>query len=171
MRFGKDIIGKPVISVNEGRHIGEVKDLYLNKELSQVMGLHLGREGLLKRKDLLIPLPNVKVLGIDAILVNRSDVVTDNNAFSDAETWIKVGDLKGRQVDTPGGTRVAIVGDVIVGDSAEVEGFAFARVYVEGPIADKRLIMRSAVLDTGNEDGAMTIDISKAEQGPVMTNE
>ncbi|MBP8000031.1 MAG: PRC-barrel domain-containing protein [Chloroflexi bacterium] len=168
MRFGKDIIGKPVISINEGRHIGEVKDLYLNKELSQVMGLHLGREGLLKRKDLIIPLPNVKVMGIDAILVNRSDVVTDSNEYSDAESWIKVGDLKGRQVDTPGGTRVALVGDVLVGDSAEVEGFAFSRVYVEGPIAEKRLIMRSAVLDTGNEDGAMTIDISKAEQGPVM---
>lgn len=168
MRFGKDIIGKPVISINEGRHIGEVKDLYLNKELSQVMGLHLGREGLLKRKDLIIPLPNVKVMGIDAILVNRSDVVTDSNEYSDAESWIKVGDLKGRQVDTPGGTRVALVGDVLVGDSAEVEGFAFSRVYVEGPIAEKRLIMRWAVLDTGNEDGAIAIDISKAKQGPVM---
>lgn len=170
MRFGKDIIGKPIISVNEGRHVGEVKDLYLNKELSQVMGLHLGREGLLKRKDLLIPLPNVKVLGVDAILVNRSDVVTDNNTFSDAEAWIKLGDLKGREVDTPGGTRVAIIGDVIVGESAEVEGFAFSRVYVEGPISDKRLVMRSAVLDTGSVDGAMTIDIAKAEQGPVMSN-
>lgn len=171
MRFGKDIIGKPVISVNEGRHIGEVKDLYMNKELSQVVGLHLGREGLIKRKDLIIPLANVKVLGIDAILVNRSDVITDSNEFTDAQTWMKVGDLKGREVDTPGGTRVAIIGDIIVGDSAEVEGFAFSRVYVEGPIATKRLIMRSAVLDTGNTDGAMTIDISKAEQGPVMTEQ
>lgn len=171
MRFGKDIIGKPILSINEGRHVGEVKDLYLNKELSQVVGLHLGREGLLKRKDLIIPLPNVKVLGVDAILVNRSDVVTDSTQFTEAETWMKLGDLKGREVDTPGGTRVAIIGDILVGDSAEVEGFAFSRVYVEGPIAEKRLIMRSAVLDTGNVDGAMTIDISKAEQGPVITKD
>jgi hypothetical protein len=43
-------------------------------------------------------------------------------------------------------------------------GFSLGRVFVEGPVAKNRMIMKAAVLDTGRDDGLMTIDLSKAEQ-------
>ncbi|MCA9990375.1 MAG: PRC-barrel domain-containing protein, partial [Anaerolineales bacterium] len=52
MRQSKDLIGKPVITLDEGRFLGNVKDVFLDKDLEWLAGIHLGREGLIRRKNL-----------------------------------------------------------------------------------------------------------------------
>jgi hypothetical protein len=64
---------------------------------------------------------------------------------------------------TSGGTKVASLGDLMIDDEAQIAALSLARVYVEGPIADNRLVTREAVLDTGGPDGSMTIDLSLVE--------
>lgn len=44
-----------------------------------------------------------------------------------------------------------------------VIGFRLLRVFVEGPIAERRAVVREAVVEPGNEDEVMIIDLSKAE--------
>ena len=56
-----------------------------------------------------------------------------------------------------------MIGDVIVDTAGRISGFALSRVYVEGPLADKRVINRSVITDTGQEDGRMTVDLAKLE--------
>lgn len=163
MRLGKDLVGKPIISIDEGRHIGDAKDLYLDRDLNEMTGIHLGREGLLRRKDTIIPRASVVVYGVDAILVETGAAVTDSNE-KDIEDWVKLADLTGRSIDTPGGTKLATVGDVILDVTGQIIGFSLAKVAVDGPIADNRAIARQAVLDNGHTDGIMTIDINLAEQ-------
>ncbi|MEZ4592205.1 MAG: hypothetical protein R3D55_13840 [Chloroflexota bacterium] len=58
---------------------------------------------------------------------------------------------------------MATIGDIILGEQGNITGFALSRVYVEGPIEKNGTIPRSAVIDTGSEDGVMTIDLTKAE--------
>ena len=164
MRLGKDLINKSIISVTDGRILGAVKDVYVNNELYWLTGIHVGHEGLLKRKTLLIPRESVVVFGIDAILVKNADVITEGQELPDAADWIRLSKLKGREVDTPGGTKVGTLGDVILGEEGHVTGFALAKVFVEGPIAEQGSIPREALIDTGNEDGVMTIDLPKVEQ-------
>ena len=36
MRPGKDFVGKPIYSITDGQHLGNVKDLLLDVELSSV---------------------------------------------------------------------------------------------------------------------------------------
>lgn len=163
MRLGKDLIGKPIVTIDEGRHIGKVKDLYLDRGLTEMTGIYLGREGLLRRKDNLIPRDSVVVYGVDAILVETASTMTDSHEV-DVEQWIKLEDLAGRSIDTPGGTKLATVGDVLLDVTGQITGFSLAKVSVDGPIADNRAISRQAVLDNGNEDGVMTIDLNLAEQ-------
>lgn len=165
MRESKDLIGKSVISVSDGRLLGSVKDIYLDQNLYWMTGIHLGTEGLIKRKSLVIRREDVVVFGIDAILVKNSDVVTDNKALREAGNWLRLDDLKGREIDTPGGTKVASVGDVVLDEDARVTAVKLGRVHVEGPIAEKRIVPREAVIDSGSEDGKMTIDLIKAEGG------
>ena len=163
MRLGKDLTGKPIISVTDGRLVGYAKDLYVNKDLYWITGIYTGSEGLIGRKDKLIQRDNVVVFGIDAILVKNADVATDNKDVKEAENWQRLEKLRGRGVDTPGGTKVGVLGDIIVGEEGEITGFSLSRVHVEGPVAENGTVPRTAVIDTGQIDGVMTIDLQKVE--------
>jgi len=164
MRLGKDLTDKPMISVTDGRQVGRVKDFYLDANLEKIVGLYLGSEGIFSRKSLLIKRDQVTLLGVDAILLSNSEAVIDEKQVPDLNAWVRRESLAGRVVDTTGGTRVGVIGDVIVDDAGVVLGFKLARVHVEGPIARKQAIAREVVTDTGGAEGAMTIDMAQAEQ-------
>jgi sporulation protein YlmC with PRC-barrel domain len=164
MRFGKDLTGKPIYSIVDGRYVGGVKDLYVNKDLYWMTGIHVGHEGFLKRKSLIIQRDNVVVFGIDAILVNDANVVKEEKDVPDLEKWLRLDKLRGREVDTPGGTRVGTISDIVIGEEGHITDFVLGKVFVEGPIADKGLIPHDALIDTGNDDKVMTIDLPKVEK-------
>jgi uncharacterized protein YrrD len=163
MRLGKELTGKPIISVTDGRFLGNVKDLYLDEELNWVTGIYLGSEGLLKRSHNLIDRENIVVFGIDAILVRKADIVTTEKEHEAAEKWLRLDKLRGREVDTPGGTKVGTIGDIIIGSEGEITSFALGKVFVEGPIAEKGQLPRQGLIDTGSLDGGMTIDLPRVE--------
>ena len=71
---------------------------------------------------------------------------------------------RGRPVDNSGGTKVGRVGDVLIDGEGHVLGFTLGNVYVTGPIAENRSVAIHTVLDVGHEDGAMTIDLQRAEE-------
>ncbi len=164
MRNSKDLIGKPVYAMDEGRLLGNIKDLYFDIDLDWLTGIHMGTEGLLRRKSLVIPRESVVVFGIDAILVKSAEAVSDDKEVEGADKWVRLDDLRGRDVDTPGGTKVGAVGGVTLDADARIVGITLSKVHVAGPIAEERYIARSAMLDTGSADGAMTVDLAKAEQ-------
>ncbi|MFQ5420636.1 MAG: PRC-barrel domain-containing protein, partial [Anaerolineae bacterium] len=140
MRLGKDLTGKPIISINDGRHLGNVKDLYVNNDLYWLTGIHVGQEGLLKRKALVIHRDHVVVFGIDAILVKNADVITNAKELVESIDWQRLDKLRGRQVDTPGGTTVGKIGDIVLGEEGHLSGFSLSKIFVEGPIAEKGFI-------------------------------
>ena len=164
MRPGKDLIGKPIYSVKDGRLLGSVKDLFVDLELNVVSGVFLGSEGLFSRKIRAILRENIAVFGIDSVLVTGSDVVTDSTENTSLETWLRREEVQGRGVDTPGGTKVGNIGDVLLDENAKVVGFWLSKVRVAGPIAEHRQVMNDAVINTGDKDGTMTIDLAKAER-------
>jgi uncharacterized protein YrrD len=166
MRLGKDLVGKPIYSLTDGRHLGTVKDIYLDQSVSLMVGVFLGQEGLFKRKSIVIPREHITVIGIDAVLTSDSDAVRDSGQLPEVESWLRREVLQGRPVDTPGGTKVGTVGDVLLDQDAQIVGFALARVFVEGPVAESRMVMKSAVVDEGAVDGVMTVDLALAEQAP-----
>ncbi|MBK8903411.1 MAG: hypothetical protein IPM53_19670 [Anaerolineaceae bacterium] len=163
MRLGKDLVGKQIISVTDGRSLGNAKDIYISSDLTTITGIYLGSEGLIKRKHFLITRSDVVVFGIDAILVRTSEVIAEENSLPESVAWVRLSKLSKREVDTPGGTKVATIGDIILGEQGNITGFALSRVFVEGPIEKNGTIPRSAVIDTGDEDGVMTIDLTRAE--------
>jgi sporulation protein YlmC with PRC-barrel domain len=164
MRPSKDFLKKPVITIDEGRYLGEVKDLYLDEALNWLAGINLGSAGLLRRKALIVSREDVVVFGIDAVLVKHREVVKNEDEVEETEKWLPLSELQGRAVDTPGGTKVGQIGDVILDQEARVSRFRLSKVFVAGTIAEDPTIPRGAMLDTGGVDGVMTIDLPKAEQ-------
>jgi uncharacterized protein YrrD len=165
MRLGKELIGKPIYSVTDGRQLGSVKDIYLDIDLGVLNGIFLGHEGLFNRKAKVITREDITVFGYDAVLVNGSDVETDSNETPEVDIWLRRESVLGRDIETPGGTKVGTVGDILFDERATVVGFSLARVYVSGPVAEKRMIMKDAISDTGGKEGIVKVDLSKAEKG------
>lgn len=164
MRPGKDLIGKPIYSMDDGQHLGTVKDLYLDLDLGALTGLFLGHEGLISRKPRLITGDNIAVLGQDAILAKDAFAVVDNITIPEVENWIRRETVQGRQINTPGGTRVGTIADVLLNKKGQILALSLDKVYVEGPVAEKGAIARSAIIETGGREGVMTLDLSKAER-------
>jgi len=72
MRQAKELIGKPIYSLTDGRQVGTVKDVYLDLALSAINGIHLGHEGIFNRKALAIAREHV---GQDAALEFSGELV------------------------------------------------------------------------------------------------
>lgn len=163
MRLAKELINKPIYSIDEGKLLGKVQDLYLDSSCEAVLGLYIGSQGLVRRKAELILAGDVSVYGADAVLVNNSAAVTDDSATPAAKSWLRREKLIGREVNSPAGTRLGIVGDVIVDTGGSITAYALSKTFVEGPLAAKRVIDRSTIVDVGQEDGTMTVDLVKLE--------
>lgn len=173
IHLGESLIGKSIVSINDGRIIGPVRELYLDRSLELVTAvmigdggfLGLGSEGgLFGRRTGMVRREDVVLFGIDTILIKDSKSVKRGDQIAELGEWLSRAKLKGRPVDTPGGTKIGILGDIVFDNEGRIVGFKLSQALVEGPIARKRAITREVVVNTGNEDGVMTIDLGKAEE-------
>jgi uncharacterized protein YrrD len=164
MRNGKELIGKPIYGITDGRQVGSVKDLFVDLDLKLLKGIYLGREGLISRKIRFITRENVAVFGIDAVMTTQSDVIEDSAQLPEVDVWLRREDLQGREVETSGGTKVGTVGDLLFDEQAQVAGVVLSRVHVSGPIAEKKVVLRSAIIEPGGREGAMIVDLSMTEK-------
>jgi uncharacterized protein YrrD len=163
MITSKDHSNKPLISITDGKKLGEIKGLYLDGDMRQVAGVFLGTEGFIKRKAQAIARADVQVYGMDAWLVAGSDKVMALEDNPDSASFTLASDLHGREVQTEGGTKLGVVEDVVLDNEARVLGFSLSKVYAEGPLAEKKYIVREAITDLGSKDKSMTAILAQAE--------
>lgn len=163
-RLAKTIVGKAVISTAQGQQLGKVEDLYLDSGGNNVTALYLGAEGLINRKHQLIGFHHIDMIGIDVVLVSANGVVESADETPDAKHWTRMKDLIGRKVDTGGGTPIGKVSDLILDGAGNILGFALSNISVEGPVATHKSVTRQAVLDMGQVDGGITINMRIAEE-------
>jgi sporulation protein YlmC with PRC-barrel domain len=163
MRLGKDFDGKPIISIANGQILGRAKDLYVNHDLTQLAGLFVGTEGVIRRKDRLIPAGGIVLIGVDVILVKDADVITTAQALPESDKWHRLSQLHGKEVHTPGGTKLAAIDDITLDEEGAVSGFTLSRVYVSGPLAEEQMIPREVVVDAFQRSDALLVDFPKLE--------
>jgi uncharacterized protein YrrD len=131
--------------------------------MRQVTAVLLGKEGLINQKALIIPRSAVQVFGLDVWLVSGSHEVVKQDDVPAWATFTSVAELRGREIQTDGGTKLAVIDDVILDDEARVLGFTLGKVYAQGPLAERKTIAREAVTDLGGKKEPMTIVLAQAE--------
>jgi sporulation protein YlmC with PRC-barrel domain len=171
MFVSKDVDEKLVISITDGKKLGEIKDLYLDQDLRRVTAVFLGKEGLVNRKSLAFPRSAVQVLGVDAWLVSGPDIVVEQADLPDSGTFTLVGDLRGREIQSEGGTKVGTVEDVILDEECTVLGFTLGKVFLQGPLAERKSIAREAITGLGSKNKPMTTVLEKAESLGLLPGE
>jgi sporulation protein YlmC with PRC-barrel domain len=165
--YAKQHLNKPLFSIVDGKKLGEIKDLYLDGALNRVAAVFLGTEGLLRRKSLAIDRGSIQVLGVDTWLVIGSDRVTEFSSLADTNSLVLVSELKGREIQTEGGTKIGTVEDIVLDEKANVLGFTLGKVYVQGPLAERKIITRAAITNIGSKDTPMTTIFARAEESLV----
>jgi uncharacterized protein YrrD len=163
MITSRELSNKPLISITDGKKLGEIKDLFLDHDMRQVAAVFLGKEGLINRKTLLIARSALQVYGVDAWLVSGSDTVLGMDGVPESDTFILLSDLRGREVQTEGGTKIAVIDHVILDHEARVLGFGLGKVYAQGPLAERKALAREAIMDLGDAKKPMTVDLAQAE--------
>jgi uncharacterized protein YrrD len=159
----KEYQGKLLISATDGRKLGEVKDVYLDKDAKKIIAVYLGKEGIINRRSLLIDIGKIQLFGVDAWLVNASDTVQGKDDVSGSADYVLADDLRGRVIQTEGGTKIGTVSDVLVNDKLEVVGFALDRIYVAGPVATSKAVAREAISELGGAERPMITVMEQAE--------
>ena len=164
MHDSKHYVGKLAITLDDGGNLGEVKDVYLDSGLGAVTGIFLGQEGLLWRKARLVRSSEITLIGKDALLIATAASLENGGDVKESETWVLWGDLVGRQLISTLDAKVARIKELILDEAGYVKGFQLERVTVEGPLADKNEIRRSAILDIGDKDRPMVVDLNRLAQ-------
>jgi uncharacterized protein YrrD len=168
MRVAQEIMHIPVISANDGQEVGKVQGFYVDQNITHLLAISLGSEGLLNRKETLIKWPDVVTFGQDAILIKDAGCVAKKGEVENLEDFVERDEISGRAVDTPGGTKIGRIGDLIFDEKAMIAGFALSQIYVSGPIAANQAVSREAIVDVGDEDGVMTVDLPRAEKADLQ---
>ncbi len=71
-RRGKDLIGMPVITVQEGRKVGEVTALLVRREEATVAAVRIGSQ---LAPGPAVPFGNLRLVGVDVILVDSTSAL------------------------------------------------------------------------------------------------
>jgi sporulation protein YlmC with PRC-barrel domain len=161
--MGKDLRNKWIVCLSDGRKVGEIKDVYLDAEATKVVAVLTGKEGVLKPKAVGLDRSGIQVFGADVWLIPASTKLVHLEDLPKADTFVLMGDLQGREVQTDGGTRLGTIGDVVLDREAQVVGFTLSRVYVQGPLQEKKSLARAAVVSLGDKKVPAVASLARAE--------
>lgn len=157
----KDFQGRLLISLTDGANLGEVKDLSLNADITSVTGVHIGKEGIINRKTLTLPINTVKLFGKDAWLIDGDD---DSVLREDNPTAPLAGSYKGREIQTAGGTKIGLIQDIVIDEKQQVVGFSLSKVFAQGPLSESKLVPRAAITSLSSGDLPLIADLEVAEK-------
>jgi len=136
----RDIIGKPMITIQHGEMIGKVKDVLIDPDQYEIAALVLPGK-LFSRKTMVLPRHQVHVFGVDAILVKSNEAMPRDNTLENVSSLIAVSkQMKGQEVVTEQGIKIGIIDDVLIDEKGRMVSYALTKVSVAGPVAKTKQI-------------------------------
>lgn len=146
------IIGRPVVSVSDGRRLGSVADILLDPETLTVAAITTSKGTIFNREIEAIRAEQVKVWGQDVVLVEHPQVIQKGSELEGRDKWLSVSDqIRGRYVISVDGTRVGQIEDVVIDAQGKITGYRLNQVFIDGPLADSKRIPASATHSMGRD--------------------
>jgi uncharacterized protein YrrD len=142
----------PVISIEEGRHLGSVKGIVVDPAEKMVSALIIEQKGLFKEQQF-IPFPRIKSIGADVITVDRSSGAEKGARLPDILRLLKDRvDIYGARLVAENGAALGFVDDYFVDEnSGKIAGLEFAGKFIDSMIRGKAFLDISFVRTIGKE--------------------
>lgn len=127
---GVDLIGMPLVSLEDATTLGEVKDVLVDPSRSRIIGFTIRGHGLLSSPLIgILAGEDVHAIGHDALMVtSESSLVRERDGMGGALGDQQ--DVVGKEVVTRSGSSLGSVNDVILeieGPAADVVGYEISR--------------------------------------------
>ncbi len=121
------IRGLPVVTVQGGEDVAEVRDVIYSPEAGRLVGMTLNQRGFLSgRRREVLPADKIHAVGQDAVMItDESQLVVPEAAPEDVGQPATERNVLGNDVLTEGGTSLGEVADLVllVGSGGEVVGY------------------------------------------------
>lgn len=128
----KQVIGLPVVTLDGGEDVAEVRDVVYDPGAAALVGLTLNKRGFLRgRLRAVLPAANIHAIGPDAVIVlSDSALSAPDDAPPEVATPDEQRNIVGNDVTTESGLVVGTVTDLalIVGGRGEVVGYQISTV-------------------------------------------
>jgi uncharacterized protein YrrD len=127
-----DVVGKPIVSAENGERVGKVSDVLLDEESRHVIGLVVA--GGVLASEQVVPFSEVQTLGRDAVLVRTSGGVIGRKAWrQQSVSASRSSRLENRPIFTDAGRALGRVRNVQVDETTgDVQGFEVTGRAFEG---------------------------------------
>jgi uncharacterized protein YrrD len=140
-----DVIGLPVVTIDRGEDIAEIKDVVYGTAEAELLGFTLNRRGFLGRPlASVLPWANVSALGRDAVMIESADALAlSSDAFATTVEASSDRSVLGDDVLTDTGVRLGKVTDVILlcEGVPEVVGYEVQAGEAMGARAGRRVLV------------------------------
>ncbi len=152
VRKSKQFISMPVVSLEEGQRMGNVKDLVVNTTEKKVVALAVEQKGLFKEHKY-IPYSKVRSVGGDAVTVNRGASAQKSGNLPEIITLVREkNNINGARIVTENGTLMGIVDDYYVNlASGELVGMEFSGNYLNSVFNGTAFLDIDHVLTIGRD--------------------
>jgi uncharacterized protein YrrD len=135
MRKGRDMIGKPVIAYDTGRKVDTITDLIFDQDENRLLGFLIDEGGWFSSAKVL-PIAQIKAIGLDAVIVAGKDSIKPSSSLPDIHRVLERNNvLKGTQIMTLDGRDLGTMVDLYfdsktgIVEGYEVSGGLFADAY------------------------------------------
>lgn len=133
-----EVIGLPVVTINGGEDVAEVRDVVYSSETGTLLGFTLNKRGFLSgRMRAVLPATSIAAIGQHAVMVeNEDDALTDRADAPDAMASPAADrNVLQNAVMTEGGTRLGTVTDLVLaaGGRGEIVGYELRREDTKEP--------------------------------------
>ena len=152
MRKSKQFISMPVVSLEEGQQMGNIKALVVNPTEKKVVALAVEQKGLF-REHKYIPYSKVRSVGGDAVTVNRGASAQKSGSLPEIITLVRdKNNINGARIVTENGTLLGIVDDYYVNlANGELVGMEFSGNYLNSVFNGKAFLDINHVLTIGKD--------------------
>jgi uncharacterized protein YrrD len=120
----KNLRGKTIISIDTGEKIGNVDDVYVDRQALRVSGLVVAKGGIFNREMMIVPAESIEKWGKDTILVNNPGAMRPAEEVSGRENWLSANEkLTGLTIISAGGDRIGQLEDLLIDDTGKITAY------------------------------------------------
>ncbi|RYX84823.1 hypothetical protein EON83_07725 [bacterium] len=153
MRKAKSLLGLSVITHNDGKNLGTVRDLIFSDNSQKLLALLLSDRELFGMIDAVcVPWNQVREIGGDALMVESE--TSQQKVHADAliaESYDARQSIDGKQITTDQGEKVGFVSDLYLDDSGYVSAFEVSGGLFADALGGKRYLAMPATLKVGKD--------------------
>lgn len=169
MRKIKELLGLPVLDLSTGKQIGEVKDVVIDAEKFQMVGLILAHANWFHSARSILT-GQIRSIGEDTITVLNETAIMDT-AVLDQANYISLREtLLGKHIVTAGGKTVGTLSDIVVDEeTGALTNYEVSDSVIQDLLEGRRIIPLPTAQKIGAEAVIVPDTFSVVDQAEKMT--